>query len=263
MSPPPAHEPFLRAICAAPDDDAPRLVFADWLDETGDPERAEFIRRHVQLGRDPDADGVERLCKDMFRWKSRAWVADLPGSAALWAELAATTRPQATPSPEVGGERGETAYPETWVGCHPSPADWDRGFPSTVYIQWSGDAFLAAADRVTEIVPVRRLRLLNLDDPDQVVIAIAGLPFLKKIRDLILPWVALSDDAAVALANSPYATGLRYVSLVAERMTDRAGRAFAESPYLGNLEMLHLLRHEFNGSVRSHLRARYGFKVHC
>src|SRR2546422_761256 len=39
--------PFLRAICAHPDDDGPRLVYADWLDERGDP-RGEFIR--VQCG---------------------------------------------------------------------------------------------------------------------------------------------------------------------------------------------------------------------
>jgi len=34
---------FLRAIVAAPDDCAPRLVYADWLDERSDP-RAEFLR---------------------------------------------------------------------------------------------------------------------------------------------------------------------------------------------------------------------------
>jgi uncharacterized protein (TIGR02996 family) len=33
-----------RAILAAPDDDAPRLVWADWLEENGDPDRAEFVR---------------------------------------------------------------------------------------------------------------------------------------------------------------------------------------------------------------------------
>ena len=27
---------FLREIAANPDDDAPRLVYADWLEETGD-----------------------------------------------------------------------------------------------------------------------------------------------------------------------------------------------------------------------------------
>jgi uncharacterized protein (TIGR02996 family) len=42
---------LLAAIRAAPDDDAPRLVYADWLDEHGHPERAEFIRLQVQLAR--------------------------------------------------------------------------------------------------------------------------------------------------------------------------------------------------------------------
>jgi uncharacterized protein (TIGR02996 family) len=39
---------FLRAICAAPDDMAPRLVYADWLDERSDP-RTEFVRVQVRL----------------------------------------------------------------------------------------------------------------------------------------------------------------------------------------------------------------------
>src|SRR5262249_29199298 len=40
---------FLRAILDAPDDDAPRLVYADWLDEHGETERAEFIRVQITL----------------------------------------------------------------------------------------------------------------------------------------------------------------------------------------------------------------------
>lgn len=43
-------EAFLRAISAAPDDDAPRLVYADWLDERNDP-RAEVVRLQVRLRR--------------------------------------------------------------------------------------------------------------------------------------------------------------------------------------------------------------------
>jgi uncharacterized protein (TIGR02996 family) len=42
---------LLAAIRAAPDDDAPRLVYADWLDEHGQPERAEFIRLQIELAR--------------------------------------------------------------------------------------------------------------------------------------------------------------------------------------------------------------------
>ena len=38
------NEAFVRAIAEHPDDDAPRLVYADWLEEHGQPERAEFIR---------------------------------------------------------------------------------------------------------------------------------------------------------------------------------------------------------------------------
>lgn len=35
---------LLAAILANPADDLPRLVFADWMEENGQPERAEFIR---------------------------------------------------------------------------------------------------------------------------------------------------------------------------------------------------------------------------
>lgn len=40
---------FLDAIIAAPDDDAPRLIMADWLDEQGQNERAEFVRIQIEL----------------------------------------------------------------------------------------------------------------------------------------------------------------------------------------------------------------------
>ena len=43
------HDAFLRAIIADPDDDLPRLVYADSLDETGAADRAEFIRVQCQL----------------------------------------------------------------------------------------------------------------------------------------------------------------------------------------------------------------------
>src|SRR6476619_554029 len=45
---------LLAAIRAAPADDAPRLIYADWLDEHGRPERAEFIRVQCELARRDD-----------------------------------------------------------------------------------------------------------------------------------------------------------------------------------------------------------------
>ena len=40
---------FLRTICEHPGDDVPRLVFADWLQENGGEDRAEYIRVQIEL----------------------------------------------------------------------------------------------------------------------------------------------------------------------------------------------------------------------
>jgi uncharacterized protein (TIGR02996 family) len=42
---------FLLAILERPDDDAPKLIYADWLEERGDP-RAEFLRLMVKVRRE-------------------------------------------------------------------------------------------------------------------------------------------------------------------------------------------------------------------
>ena len=39
------HEAFLRAIYDTPDDDTPRLIYADFLEERGEPERAKAKAR--------------------------------------------------------------------------------------------------------------------------------------------------------------------------------------------------------------------------
>src|SRR5437764_6172383 len=59
--PMPDDDAFLRAILAHPDDDLPRLVYADWLDERGDP-KGEFIRLQCELERlAPNDPGRKRL----------------------------------------------------------------------------------------------------------------------------------------------------------------------------------------------------------
>jgi uncharacterized protein (TIGR02996 family) len=47
---------FVTAIVAAPADDTPRLVFADWLDEHDRPERAEFVRAQCELAKMPEPE---------------------------------------------------------------------------------------------------------------------------------------------------------------------------------------------------------------
>jgi uncharacterized protein (TIGR02996 family) len=41
---------FIRAIQADPDDTTTRLVYADWLEERGQPARAETLRRWAEKG---------------------------------------------------------------------------------------------------------------------------------------------------------------------------------------------------------------------
>ncbi len=49
---------FIQAIQASPGDEVPRLVYADWLDDQGDP-RGELIRVQCELARRP-ANDLER-----------------------------------------------------------------------------------------------------------------------------------------------------------------------------------------------------------
>lgn len=47
---------LLQAIIDSPDDDGLRLVYADFLEERGEPERATFIRVQIELANLPQAD---------------------------------------------------------------------------------------------------------------------------------------------------------------------------------------------------------------
>src|SRR4051812_29831368 len=75
---------FIRMIAANPDDDAPRLVYADYLEESGDPvhiARAEFIRVQVEKARLlPDTPRSNELWYrdvELLKW-ARQWRAALP-----------------------------------------------------------------------------------------------------------------------------------------------------------------------------------------
>ena len=57
------HDALLRAICDHPDDDTPRLIFADFLEENGEGDRAAFIRAQVELGRTPEWEPFAVFCR--------------------------------------------------------------------------------------------------------------------------------------------------------------------------------------------------------
>ena len=72
---------FLATILENPDDDAPRLVFADWLDEHGDSERAEFIRVQIELAHGPTEahrrSFLKRREKDLLQAHRKEWLKSL------------------------------------------------------------------------------------------------------------------------------------------------------------------------------------------
>jgi uncharacterized protein (TIGR02996 family) len=133
---------FLRAVIDRPDDNLPRLIFADWLDEHGEPERAEFIR--VQCRQLPyDENRVRRLARRFFEGQPDPISGK--GSVSCSPYYAAKYR-------QVSGERLRFhAY---------------RGFVEHCYLPAA--VFLHHAETLTAVAPLRDVTLSNKpwDDPD-------------------------------------------------------------------------------------------------
>jgi uncharacterized protein (TIGR02996 family) len=81
----PDWESLLRAVAAAPADDVPRLVAADWLNEHAQPERAEFIRIQVELARLEAAGDWASAAAETLRRKERTYLGPMATHRALWA----------------------------------------------------------------------------------------------------------------------------------------------------------------------------------
>jgi uncharacterized protein (TIGR02996 family) len=68
---------FLDAIRREPEDDTHRLVFADWLTDNGQPERAQFIRLHIAWCQRPtDAPPDDDLKARLLAAFAATWLAD-------------------------------------------------------------------------------------------------------------------------------------------------------------------------------------------
>ncbi|WP_439625226.1 TIGR02996 domain-containing protein [Gemmata sp.] len=189
---------LLATICANPDDDMPRLAFADWLDEQGGRVNsgwAELIRAEIVLARGGGADRTALAERD------RELTAELkPG----WSD-------------RMGFEDGLS-----WE-------NWIRGFPIT--LAGPGGAIVAARRNFANRIPIREFNLRDTSDADVVeftrwpeltlvyklgawadygavtqrsIFAMAGCEYLSNLERLRMQWVTLSDAAAVAFLESPY-----------------------------------------------------------
>ena len=77
-----------RAIVARPDDDTLRLIFADWLDENGRPERAAFIRAQVWAVQaepfSPDARRHARTADRVPKPQTDEWAKSVSQRVRAW-----------------------------------------------------------------------------------------------------------------------------------------------------------------------------------
>jgi uncharacterized protein (TIGR02996 family) len=78
---------LLRSIRDNPEDDTVRLVYADCVEEEGDPARGEFIRVQVALARTPEADPARRALEDreheLLAENEARWLGVAPDSDGL------------------------------------------------------------------------------------------------------------------------------------------------------------------------------------
>src|SRR5262249_35011121 len=80
---------FVEAIAAEPEQDAHRLVYADWLEDHEEPERAEFIRAQCELARLDEAArangaGPARRARQLLKRHERAWLGPLTRFCRGW-----------------------------------------------------------------------------------------------------------------------------------------------------------------------------------
>jgi uncharacterized protein (TIGR02996 family) len=199
---------FLHTIRESPEDDGPRLVYADWLEEQGDGERAEFIRAQVELARRPAggfADGDPRR----------------HALAEREAELL-------------------DACGDGWLGRLPRLAGIEWGEFRRGFVEAVAAESVAALRRNAEVLftatPVRSLRFYQL----RAAKSLADLPALARVTELVLDDSGIGDDGVEALARSKYAGNLRRLMLGENDLGPASAAAIARSPFLTQLTELHL-----------------------
>jgi uncharacterized protein (TIGR02996 family) len=239
-------EAFLADICEHPDDDAPRLIYADWLDEHGQPERAEFIRVQIELARLPE-DARQRPTLEVREAEILAEFETLlmePLSEFLFPRQESTSRGTALPSrPDGSGEPSHrglhlSEVSAEWISFSPRH-EFRRGFVE--FLQLESDMFVTRGSDIFARTPLREIWLPNQEEYD----SLAACPHLARLSILNLSCARLSEEFRPSvLISSPYLSGLTGLYLCTGHefgCLDRSGLvALATTPHLNRLRTLDL-----------------------
>ena len=262
---------LLRACQDAPDDDAPRLVLADWLEERGGPNDdvfAELIRVQCRRARlkeqTPEHKALVSREQELLGRHRDDVLGPLGAYGHLWRGLLDVLIRY---SPFFSGE--------VTAALHGGPGVWldtlvVYGVPPT-------HAARLAARRC-----LSRLRVLSVSGTwhDGALITLIASPHLTHLRKLILgvrgisaggaralaDWPGLArlqhldltgnpigDDGLAALAAGPGASGLRVLHLANVKTGPAGVRALAESPHLAGLRELDLGVNFLGDEAATHL----------
>jgi uncharacterized protein (TIGR02996 family) len=251
-------EAFLRAICEEPDDDTHRLVYADWLDEHGQPERAEFIRVQCALAKlGPDAPRPAELAEReqaLYEAHHRAWFDELPE----WAR----PRVYGTSTFRRGFVAGIFCTARQWLKgaeallrqvpperltlykCKGVMAEVSRS-PSLAGVWALGLHELGSGAELRELVKATHLTRITefhlearpLDDEAGAILP--RLPFLSRLRRLVLR-CRLGDTGARLLVETPALARLESLDLSFNHLGTGTVAALASSPHLAGLHHLEL-----------------------
>ncbi len=206
-----SHDALYRAICAHPDEDTPRLAFADLIEENGEGRRAGFIRTQVALARLPTYDPT--------------WV------------NARQHDPDA-----VTGWLMTQSLPRVPSGCSWHRFEFRRGFPWKVGVL-SLAALLESGDAVFDAAPIQAIDLDQRDRPS--LAALADWPHLARLHRLAFStgWFDASDIAR--FAQSPHAKNITELEFEFESLAPEGLTALAASPLFGRLKALELSANAF------------------
>jgi uncharacterized protein (TIGR02996 family) len=253
------------AIRANPDDDTPRLVYADWLQENGEEDRAEFIRVQCALAAGSHSANAQQALeaeeKQLLALHREKWLAPfvkLFGSDRRW-------HPTDHWFAFCGFRRGLVcrhaldldplkllAASRDWL----EPIEIERAVfgPSEFYrtvlksvCRWCGASTFTA------------FSVGGAGDSD--INAVIASKKLRRLSTLRL-WIGRVSNAGVkALAEWPHAAGLRELDLNINPISDTGAYALADSPYLTNITRLDLTETRIGPKGKKRLRERFGEKV--
>jgi uncharacterized protein (TIGR02996 family) len=233
-----AAAPFLAAIAARPDDDLPRLIFADWLDERGETDRAEFIRLQCSAVRG-DVYAGSRAAK-LEACHRREWLADL--AEVYHAEF----------------RRGFAEHLVLPAGTFLAKGDELRRRTPVRSVALVGA--VRVLDQLLNSSLLDGLGGLHLSNAflgDEGVARLAGAACLRGLRTLRLARSGVGDVGATAVARSPHLTSLRSLVLCGNAIGEVGAWDLARSRTLRGLAHLDIVDNEIGLSGAAALKAAY------